>query len=72
MKVFGKDEPIPGIFLKMKDLGCFNVIWEIDLGDTILNWEVFTVDDFCALMQVGSCCCVLQLGGRNKVISLRI
>jgi len=50
-KVLGKDAPIPGIFLKMKDLGCFNVIWEIDLGDTILNWEVFTVDDFCALMQ---------------------
>ena len=37
---------------KMKKLGFFNGIFEIDLSDGAWDWDEFTVEDLCELMQV--------------------
>ena len=56
---------IPNDLKKLKDMGIFNVIWEIDLGDAAHDWDHFSINDFCALMQVGllgSCHRVNKIG----------
>ena len=50
-------DSIPNDMKKVKDMGIFNIIWEFDLGDAVLDWDKFTIDDFCALMKVSSCQC---------------
>ena len=45
-------DSIPIDLLKMKELGFFNGIFEIDLADSAWDWDEFTVEDLCELMQV--------------------
>ena len=47
-------DSIPIDLRKMKDLGFFNGIFEIDLNDDAWDWEAFPVDDLCAIIQVWS------------------
>ena len=42
---------IPVGLLKMKEAGLRNVIFEIDIGNSTYNFEKFTVDDMCRLVE---------------------
>jgi hypothetical protein len=35
----------------MKEVGLYNVIFEIDLGDSTYDFEMFTVEKYCLLLQ---------------------
>ena len=45
-------DSIPIDLEKMKDLGFFNGIFEIDLCDEAWDWDEFTVENLCELMKV--------------------
>ena len=45
-------DSIPLHLEKMKQLGFFNGVFEIDLGDSAWDWDQFTVEDMCELIKV--------------------
>ena len=45
-------DSIPLHLEKMKQLGFFNGVFEIDLGDSAWDWDEFTVEDMCQLIKV--------------------
>ena len=45
-------DSIPLHMEKMKQLGFFNGVFEIDLGDSAWDWDEFTVEDMCELIKV--------------------
>ena len=44
-------ETVPVSLRKMKEIGLWNPIFEVDLGDSTYNFDKFTMDDMCALVE---------------------
>ena len=44
-------DSVPIGLRKMKEVGLYNVIFELDLGDSTYDFEKFTVDKCCLLLQ---------------------
>ena len=50
------EESIPVGILKMKELGIFNVILEIDIGNAIWDFDSYPIERFLQLLKVRSQC----------------
>ena len=65
-------EKVPVGIAKLKDAGLWNVIFEVDLGDQVYNFEEFTMEKMCALIEKWITWCHDNLHETSKVfISFR-
>ena len=49
---------------KMKDLGLFNVMFEIDLGNSVWDFESYSIEKFIQLLKVGDLCIINDLSNK--------
>ena len=54
-------ETLPVGMKKMKDLGLFNVMFEIDLGNSVWDFESYSIEKFIQLLKVGDLCIINDL-----------
>ena len=61
-------ESIPTGLNKMKKFGLYNVIFEADLSDIIYDFNKFSVDDMCKLLEKWILWCHKNLGEKTRVV----
>ncbi|XP_052780720.1 uncharacterized protein LOC128217558 isoform X1 [Mya arenaria] len=61
-------EMLPVGLCKMQSAGLRNVIFEFDLGDSTYDFDKFTVDQLCALLEKLVRWCFENLGDRPKIV----
>ena len=60
-------ERVPVGLRKLQDVGLYNVIFELDLGDTTYDFSKFTIDMMCALLKKWVAWCHQHLDKDAKV-----
>jgi len=60
-------ESVPVGILKLKKVGLYNVIFELDLSDGVYDFEKFSMDDMCALLKKWIVWCHEHLHPEAKV-----
>lgn len=61
-------ENVPVGLRKMKELGLYNVIFEIDLGDATYDFSKFSTEEYCNLVSKWVTWCYDNLGSDSKIL----